>query len=184
MRLRTEPDCEVSVLVAVGEDEERIGHTIRKAASHLRSLGVRFELVAADEQSSDNSLSMLALAARETPELEVLAGAREGEGFGHAASRARGRLVLTLDPKREVALGTLAWGLGRIEAGRDAVVLHGRYVLARRLLAWPALERARGRADDFDHSFARRARACGLDIEVVRKETPSRLQSLAARLRR
>src|SRR5438128_9415150 len=99
MRLRADPDCEVSVVLAIGDDEDRVGHAIRKIAGHLRALGRTFEILAVDEQSADNSLALLSLLRREIPELSVHAGAGAGEGFARGVAAARGRALLLLDPR-------------------------------------------------------------------------------------
>ncbi|HJZ86651.1 MAG TPA: hypothetical protein VKN99_15845 [Polyangia bacterium] len=182
MRLRTGPDCDLSVILAVGDDEDRVGHAIRKIAGHLRALERSFELLAVDEQSADNSLALLALLRPEIPELQVLTGADPGTGFACGVAAARGRALLLVDPRREVSLAPVVWALGRIDAGRDAVVLPGRYVVARRLPAWSALAQARGRGDDFERAFARKARAARLNVETPRLARESRWRALAARL--
>jgi hypothetical protein len=72
--------------------------------------------------------------------------------------------------------------MGRIEAGRDAVVLKGRYVVARRLPAWTVLAQARGRGPDFERAFARKARSFKLNVEAPRLGGESRWRAFAARL--
>ena len=153
------------MIVAVGDDEDRVGHAIRKIVDHLRALGGKFEVLAVDEQSGDNSLALLALMKRQIPELHVLAGASAGEGFARGVAAARGRTLMLVDPRRDPQLGPLQWALGRIEAGRDAVLLKGHYVVARRLPSWTALAQARGRGKDFERAFARKARSAGLTVE-------------------
>jgi hypothetical protein len=184
VRVRTGPACDLSVIVAVGDDEDRVGHAIRKIVVHLRALGGRFEVLAVDEQSGDNSLALLALMQRQLPELHVIAGASAGEGFARGVAAARGRTLLLIDPRRDPQLGPLQWALGRIEAGRDAVLLKGHYVVARRLPSWTALAQARGRGASFERAFTRKARAAGLDLEQptfgrekLWRELPRRLAS-------
>jgi hypothetical protein len=184
VRVRTGPACDLSAIVAVGDDEDRVGHAIRKIVVHLRALAGRFEVVAVDEQSADNSLSLLALLRREIPELHVVADASAGEGFARGVAVARGCTLLLIDPRRDPHLGTLPWALGRLEAGRDAVLLAGHYVVARRLLTWAALSQVRGRGANFERAFARKARSAGLHLERPRfgrerlwRELPRRLAS-------
>ena len=55
-RVHTEP--ELSVVVAVGDQEDSIGHLIRNVAAHLSSLGRTFELLIVNAGCSDNSLSI------------------------------------------------------------------------------------------------------------------------------
>lgn len=88
---------ELSVVVVVRNDEERIGRELRELAGPLRAQRLRFELVVVDEGSSDNTLALLALLRREMPELQVVAGARPGQGLSRGVERCRGRQVKVLD---------------------------------------------------------------------------------------
>jgi hypothetical protein len=184
MRVRTEPECDVSVLVPVGDDEDYIGLAVRRTVAHLRALGLRFEVLALDEGSRDNSLAVLALLRRELPQLTVMSGAGPDEGVARGAVRACGRTLLVVDPRRDVALGALAWALGRIAAGRDAVVLEGRYLVARRLTTFSLLSQLRGRGSDLERAFLRRAPAARLSVELPPRRPRGRWQAFTDRLLR
>src|SRR4051794_38376306 len=56
-----EPDFDVTVVVRVCDDEERIGHVLKRMAAHLRSLQLHFEILVADEGSGDNTLAVATL---------------------------------------------------------------------------------------------------------------------------
>ena len=55
-RIHSEP--ELSVVVAVGDHEDSIGHLIRNVASHLSALGRTFEILVVNAGCKDNSLSI------------------------------------------------------------------------------------------------------------------------------
>src|SRR5262245_25132827 len=139
-RVHSEP--ELSVVIAVGDHEDSIGHLIRNVASHLTSLGRSFEILIVNSGCGDNSLSIASLLAGTMPELEVLARDAAGRAFLRGTSEARGSVVVLLDASRPLSLAPLGWALGRLAAGRDAVVLRGRYVVARRLAVLPVIVRA------------------------------------------
>ena len=155
---------EISVVVAVHDDEERIGHQVKAIAFHLRSLGRRFEILALNNGSRDNSLSILELLAARVPEMRVVRANVSGRAFLRGAEEANGTLLILLDASRRLALAPLGWALCRIAAGRDAVILRDRYIVARLRPALPVLTRAAGPGLLFERVFERRAQALGLDV--------------------
>ena len=163
--LHTRPaHVEISVVLSIRDDEELIGHQIRAIASHLGALGCSFEIVAVNDGSRDNSLAMLELLAARTPELRILRASAAGRAFLRGASEARGAVVVLCEASRPLFLGALAWALGRLGAGREAVILRGRYIVARRLLALPVIVRATGPGLLFERVFEQRARDLGIDV--------------------
>ena len=66
-RLHSEP--ELSVVIAVGDQEDSIGHLIRNVASHLSRLGRSFEILIVNAGSGDNSLSIASVLASTAPEM-------------------------------------------------------------------------------------------------------------------
>jgi len=163
---------ELSVVIAVGDQEETIGHLIRNVASHLSSLGRSFEILVVNAGCKDNSLSIASVVATTTPGIEVLARDSVGRGFLRGTSEARGDVVVLLDAGKPSSLAPLAWALSRLAAGRDAVVLRGRYVVARRLAALPVIVRAAGPGVLFEAVFERRAQELGIDIVGSRPRRP------------
>ena len=71
---------------------------------------------------------------------------------------------MLLEAGKPVSLAPLGWALSRLAAGRDAVVLRGRYVVARRLAALPVIVRASGPGLLFEAVFERRAQELGIDV--------------------
>jgi hypothetical protein len=170
---RVHSDPELSVVIAVGDHEETIGHLIRNVATHLSRLGRSFEILIVNSGCSDNSLSIASVMATTTPGIEILArDSVMGRAFLRGTSEARGDVVVLLDAGKPASLAPLAWALSRIAAGRDAVVLRGRYVVARRLAALPVIVRAAGPGVLFEAVFERRAQELGIDIVGSRPRRP------------
>ena len=155
---------EISVVLAVRNNEEMVGHQIRSVARHLRGLGRQFEIVAVNDGSSDNSIAVATLLTDEVPELRILPRNVAGRAFLRGTSEARGNVVVLLEAGRPVSFAPLGWALSRLAAGREAVILRGRYIVARRLLALPVIVRATGPGLLFEHVFERRAQEVGVDV--------------------
>jgi glycosyltransferase involved in cell wall biosynthesis len=161
---------EISVVLSVRDDEELIGHQVRAITTHLTSLGRSFEIVAVNDGSRDNSFAMLELLASRTPELRMVRANTAGRAFLRGASEARGAVIVLCEASRPLFLGPLNWALGRLASGREAVILRGRYIVARRLLALPIIVRASGPGLMFERVFEQRA--CDLGIDVVGSRPP------------
>jgi hypothetical protein len=172
---RSSQEPEISVVLAVGNDEDRVGHQIRSLASHLGRLGLAFEIVAVNDGSTDNSLSIATLLALTVPELRVLARNVAGRAFLRGTSEARGAVVVLLSTSRAASLAPLGWALSRLAAGREAVILRGRYIVARRLMALPVIVRASGPGLFFESLFERRAQDLGIDVVGSRPKRPTPL---------
>src|SRR3972149_2814814 len=92
-RLPPAPGLDVSVVVPFADDEDCVGALSRRIAEHLRALRVRFEIVAVDEDSRDNSVALLSYLRASVPELRVIAADGMGHGFAAGARVARGRTL-------------------------------------------------------------------------------------------
>lgn len=163
------PTVDVTAVVVCRDDEERVGHQLRRLAAHLRALHLRFEILAVDEGSWDNTLSLLALMKRSIPELDVVAGVEAGRGLARGAELARGRAVLILDARAPAPLPVVNFSLQQIEQGRDVVAVAGRCLVLHRTHSWRAfgaLEHHRDPAD-LERRFLRRARQLGLAVQVT-----------------
>jgi hypothetical protein len=172
MSQRVQSEPEISVVIAFGDHEDSIGHEIRRVATHLTGLGRSFEILAVSTGSTDNSLSIAGLLAGSLKELRVLPRAVAGRAFLRGASEARGDVVVLLDAGKQASLAPLAWALSRLAAGRDAVVLRDRYVVARRLRALPVIVRASSPGLLFEPVFERRAQELGIDVVGSRPRRP------------
>jgi hypothetical protein len=170
----TQPDCDVTVVVRVRDDEERIGHVLRRIAAHLRSMQLKFEILVADEGSGDNTLAVTALLRPSLRELEIM-HAEPAAGFHDACQRARGRAIVLYDARTEAPLSALGFALGRLRDGRDVVAVGGRFLVFRRTRAWrafDALVTRRRRPRVLEKRFLKRARSLGLDCAVTHPKKP------------
>jgi cellulose synthase/poly-beta-1,6-N-acetylglucosamine synthase-like glycosyltransferase len=151
-------------VLSVRDDEELIGHGIRTITEHLESLGRTFEIIAVNDGSRDNSMAILELLAARTSHLRILRASAAGRAFLRGTSEARGDVVVLCEGSRPLFLGALGWALGRLEVGREAVILRGRYIVARRLLTLPIIARATGPGLLFERVFEQRAQDLGIDV--------------------
>jgi hypothetical protein len=154
----------LSVVLCFRDDEDVVGHRVRNIATHLESLKRTFEIVAVNDGSRDNSLAILELLSAQVPELRILRADLAGRAFLRGTSEACGDVVVLCEATRPLFLGALGWALGRLSAGREAVILRGRYIVARRLLALPVIVRATGPGLLFEQVFEQRARDLGIDV--------------------
>jgi Glycosyl transferase family 2 len=161
---QTHATPEISVVLAIRDDEELIGHTVRTIVTHMDSLGRTVEIVAVNDGSRDNSFAILELLEGRIPNLRILRSKSTGRAFLRGAAEARGDIVVLCEASQPLFLGPLGWALERIGAGREAVVLRGRYIVARRLMALPVIVRATGPGLLFERVFEQRARDLGIDV--------------------
>lgn len=165
--MRASPEMDVSVVIPFADDEDRVAGLARRIAAHLRELVVRFEILAVDEDSGDNSVAVLSLLRTELPELRVLSAPGRGHGFAAGAREARGRTLWLMDVTHgDASLSAFGWAYARLAGGTDVVVVERRYVLCRRTRAWRVLDSMRGRGEVFERRFMRRAIARRLRVEV------------------
>src|SRR5579863_8864556 len=146
----TTPDVDVTFIVRSCDDEERIGHVLRRAHAYLRQHRLTAEI--------------------------VVRHALPGHGFFDACQRARGRVIVLADARTEAPLAPLGYALGRLRDGLDVVALGGRYLVMRRTRTWRAFEALRVTRRDpllVQRRFLRRARQLDLACVVTeRKRKP------------
>jgi glycosyltransferase involved in cell wall biosynthesis len=170
---------DITAVVRAHEDEERIGHVLSRIGRHLTSLGVRFEILVADEGSGDNTVAVAVLMRAKHPEIEVL-HVPPGRGLQAGSERARGRAILLYDARTDAPLAGLGWALERLRDGIDVVAVSSRWLVLRRTRTWRAFD-ALGAG--LRHPYAvekcllRRARALGLAVELSPR--PARRSPLA-----
>lgn len=164
MRHQLQQHPDLSVILTIRNDEDKVGHQLRALATHLRALGRTFEIVAVNDGSHDNSLSIVNLLIPQIPEIRVLSRNAAGRAFLRGTAEARGHVVVLLQAHKTVSLAPLGWALSRLAAGREAVILRGRYIVARRLMALPVIVRASGPSLLFEAVFERRAEELGIDV--------------------
>jgi hypothetical protein len=170
---------DVSVVMSFADDEERVGRASRRIADHLRELGCRFEIIAVDEDSCDNSVALLSLLRASAPELQIVVASREGRAYAAGARVARGRALWLLDAAQaDGPLSAFGWALRRVLSEEaDLVDVDGRFLVCRRTRVWTLLDDARGRGDVFARRLVRRARSRRLKVEGLPETASSGPQS-------
>ena len=173
--MTTSTDCDVTFVVRALDDEERVGHCLRRIAAYLSAHQLRAEILVADEGSGDNTVAVAILLRRQISEI-VVVHSTPGNGLHDACQRARGRIVICADARTDAPLAALGYALGRLRDGRDVVALGGRYLVFRRALAWRALPALIGRRDfvAVERRFVRRARSLGLACAVTKRPVARR----------
>src|SRR6186997_3520442 len=163
------PRFDVSVILPFGDDEEALGVAVRRTAEHLRGLGLRFEILAIDEDSGDNSHAVLALLRAEVPELRVTHAPGRGRGVDVGVARAQGTLLVVSTP--DVASATLD-GIGdacrRLLAGDgDAEVALARFTIAHRVRSLVAFRGARLLGVAMHRRLAKRLQVRHLAVRIT-----------------
>ncbi|MEM9491036.1 MAG: glycosyltransferase, partial [Myxococcota bacterium] len=87
------------MVVPFEDDEEVIGKAVRTLAQCLREQALAFEIIAVDDGSGDNSMSVLALLRRLIPELKVLATRVKGRGYSVGAEQSQGKVLWFCEPQ-------------------------------------------------------------------------------------
>lgn len=172
--MTTSPDCDVTFIVRAFDDEERVGHCLRRIAAWQRAHRLTAEILVADEGSGDNTVAVAIMLRRQIREIAIVHAA-PGNGLHDACQRARGRIIVCADARIDAPLAALGYAFGRLRDGLDVVALGGRYLVFRRTRAWRALPALIGRRDfdKIERRFVRRARAQGLECAITKR--PSRL---------
>lgn len=174
---------DVSVILPFADDEEVIGRACGRIARHLRELGARFEIIAVDEDSGDNSHAVLALVRGEVPELRVTVVGELGRGFAEGARQARGRTLWLVTPRAATSpLAPFARAWRRVaEGGCDVAIVRGRFSLCHRTRSLSVVESLRGGAG-YEDRLAKRASARRLEVEHHRAEAAAAAGSAASAL--
>ena len=137
---------DVSVLVILRNAEAWAAGTVREIVATLSKSvedgPLSFEVLAVDERSFDNTLSLLSVLHGQIPQLRTLQGVEPGTALARAAVVARGRIWAVIDHPVDSEL--LAWGLSQVFRGHRAAVIPGELLVAAHGLAKPALLRLRG----------------------------------------
>lgn len=192
MRSPSDKGIDVSVILPFGDDEEALGVAVRRTADYLRASGWRFEILAVDEDSGDNSHAVLALLRADVPELRVTVASGRGRGVDAGCARAQGTVLVVTTP--DVASASLD-GVGdachRLLSSRgDAEIALGRYTVAHRVRTLVAFRGGRFVGAAMHRQLAKRMQDLNLTIEVaptpgvVKRSTAARWRAFAARAAR
>lgn len=116
----------LSVILLLRNGEPAVTAMVRRVVDVVRSSDLRsqpFEVLAVDQTSVDNTLSLLSVLHARVPELRVLQDVRQGMAVVEAARAARGERWLLVD--RLVDPTLMHWGLQQFAAGKRAAIIPG-----------------------------------------------------------
>jgi len=132
-------DLDVTVIVPIRDQEKRVASIVRAAAKveplvvlEDEDRATTLEILALDQRSGDNTLSVLSLLHGQIPNLRTLQDLDRGTAIRRAAQVARGRVWLVLD--REVDPQLAAWGVGQVLRGQRAAIVPGEILALDRAL--------------------------------------------------
>lgn len=161
---------DVSAILLFQDDEERIGTAVAQMADHLRQRGGRFELLAINVDSKDNSPALLALIRAEYPELRVLTAPNPRRAYEFATEKALGQLAWFTTPRTVVqSLDTITKSLDRVTRESRDLVVAGEFALVadrKRLIQAVRGLHSVGRC--VPKQLEREARSLGLNVESSR----------------
>lgn len=159
---------DISVILPFQDHEELIGTAVAEVARYLREQGLRFEILAVDDDSGDNSQAVLALIRGSYPELRVLGAPGRGRGHACGASKARGAVLWFLEPGQIMAtLARFARAHERICRGEnDLIAAEPGHVMVHRARCWQAVKGVRGQGRQFRRRLIWRASRRGLNMDI------------------
>ncbi|MEO1495390.1 MAG: glycosyltransferase family 2 protein, partial [Pseudomonadota bacterium] len=116
---------EISVIVPIYNEEESIPLMREKILEALEPMGKTFEMVFADDGSTDRSFEILSELAAEDPRMVVLKfrqNAGQTAAMTAGIEYARGRLLVTMDGDLQNDPADIPMMLGKIDEGYDLVI--------------------------------------------------------------
>ena len=116
----------LSVILLLRNREPAVTQMVRRSVEAVRGLGAKakpFEVLAVDQTSVDNTLSLLSVLHARQPELRILQDVRQGMAVIEAARAARGERWLLVG--RVVDPQLMTWGLNQLESGKRAALVPG-----------------------------------------------------------
>lgn len=116
----------LSVILLLRNREPAVTQMVRRAVDTVRrtvSTPPPFEVLALDQTSVDNTLSLLSILHARIPQLRILQDVRQGMAVIEAARAARGHQWLVVD--RLVDPELMTWGLRQLDTGKRAAIVPG-----------------------------------------------------------
>jgi len=114
----------ISVFLLLRDLEPTVARLVRSASVVAASIGAECEILALDERSGDNTLSVLSLLHRTIPALRTLQDLPRGGALQEGARVARGAVWLILDHPVDPEL--MRWALREVRgSGKAAAIVPG-----------------------------------------------------------
>ena len=145
----TVSDIDVSLILPLRDQETETAATVRAAARIVERVAppegrgpLSAEILALDQRSGDNTLSVLSLLHGQIPSLRTLQDVEPGQAIRRATRVARGAVWLVMDRPLDPDLG--AWGVGQVLRGHRAAIIPGEMLVVDQPLGITVLPRLPG----------------------------------------
>lgn len=141
-------DIDVSVILPLRDQESQVAATVKSAIEIAKRVplpedrAVFEEILAMDQRSGDNTLSVLSLLHGKIPSLRTLQDVEPGQAIRRATKVARGMVWLVMDSPLDPELG--AWGVSQVIRGHRAAIIPGEMLVVDQPLGVTALPRLGG----------------------------------------
>ncbi len=142
-------NIDVSLILPFRDQEMLTASTVRTAQEIAqRTLPpdgrdqLQTEILALDQRSGDNTLSVLSVLHGQIPTLRTLQDVEPGRAIRRATSVARGSVWLVMDRPLDPELG--AWGVGQVFRGHRAAIIPGEMLVVDQPLGVTVLPRMVG----------------------------------------
>lgn len=163
---------DVSVIVPLRDQEHEVAAMIRAAAeipAYVRMpegmhAEITLEILALDERSGDNTLSVLSVLHGQIPGLRTVQDIDPGFALRRASKIARGRVWLLLD--HPIAAEAAGWALGEVLRGARAAVVPGEVLAAEGQVGARLFSECRGGLVAAQHQVMRFLKKRGEDAVV------------------
>ncbi len=169
---------ELSIILAVRDQEPMVAPLVACAETIGTASPVSFEILALDESSGDNTLSVLSVLHSRTPQLRTLQDLDVGRGLARGSRVARGVVWLILDHPVDPGLAT--WAVAQVRSGQHAAIVPGELLAVTRTLGTDALRTVLGGLMAAQDAVERMVHTQGLPIA----RSPSPRKSLPHRVER
>ena len=180
----TVSDIDVSLILPLHDQEAETAATVRSAASIAQRVppppdreGLGTEILALDQRSGDNTLSVLSLLHGKISNLRTVQDVEPGHALRRATRVARGAVWLVMDSPLDPELG--AWGVGQVLRGHRAVIIPGEMLVIDQPLGVTVLPRLAGGLVSAQQAVTRHLR--GQNVQPLR--SPSSKKGAAHRAR-
>lgn len=181
----TVSEIDVTLIIPLRDQETQIAATVRTAASIAQRLppptgrgDLEMEILALDQRSGDNTLSVLSLLHSKISGLRTVQDVEPGHAIRRAARLARGSVWLIMDRPLDPELG--AWGVGQVLGGHRAAIIPGEMLVVDQPLGITVLPRLSGGLVSAQQAVTRHLR--GQNIQPVWSPPTKRGAAHRARL--
>lgn len=142
-------NIDVSLILPLRDQEAQTAATVRAAQEIARRVSLpedrtalEAEILALDQRSGDNTLSVLTVLHGQIPGLRTLQDVEPGHAIRRATKVARGSVWMVLDRPLDPELG--AWGVSQVICGHRAAIIPGEMLVVDQPLGVTVLPRVSG----------------------------------------